>query len=270
MGLIIGVGNIVLGLAFLGLAYFGIAEIARDGRARGVSRFGLAYVAMAITCGPHHLISGFQALDGFDVTWMMTVATLIAVPAGTVFVGLRIEAVCGRRGDRFISGTPWWLVTIALGFFVLVGAVAAASLRAFVEHDSFSTLALIPNLVVTITYGAVGVLLFRTQVLRRAHLGGWSLSGLALGAIFPTCALMHLVFSLTASGDASICPADLLGIPASIYFLWVVNRLYRQAIVDWNRRPIVGASRRTERSSPWGRPHPLYEDQLRAEPSPTA
>jgi hypothetical protein len=42
-------------------------------------------------------------------------------------------------------------------------------------------------------------------------------------------------------------------VPASAYFLWVVHRLYRQSVIDWNRRPIVGAPRQAPRAAPWAR-----------------
>jgi len=80
---------------------------------------------------------------------------------------------------------------------------------------------------------------------------GWSLSGLSLGAIFPTCAAMHLMFALSTGHAANIDPCDWLGIPASVYFLWVVHGLHRQALVDWNRRPIVGVPGAVQRHAPW-------------------
>jgi hypothetical protein len=46
-------------------------------------------------------------------------------------------------------------------------------------------------------------------------------------------------------------PFDLLGVPASIYFLWIVSRVQRDTLVDWNRRPLVGVAGTPERSSPW-------------------
>jgi hypothetical protein len=46
-------------------------------------------------------------------------------------------------------------------------------------------------------------------------------------------------------------PFDLLGIPASIYFLWIVKRVHNDSVVDWNRRPLVGAAATPDRSAPW-------------------
>jgi hypothetical protein len=42
---------------------------------------------------------------------------------------------------------------------------------------------------------------------------------------------------------------DLLGIPAS--FLWVVKLVHNDSVMDWNRRPLVGAAAAPARPSPW-------------------
>jgi hypothetical protein len=252
--------SIALGLAYLALACIAVIEVVQARRTRGISRFGLAYVGMALSCGPHHLIHGAQALEGINVTGPVFASVLLGLPAGVVFVGLRVEAMVGGRGDRHIRGTPTALIVVALGFCFAAGAlVTAAALRVGAGHR-LSLMAAVPNLFVTVTYSIVGVLLLRTQAMRRVPLEGWSLSGLSLGAIFPSCALMHLVYALSARGDLSICPADLFGLPASAYFLWVVHRLYRQTMIDWNRRPIVGAPRRTPRDAPWAQTADPRED----------
>lgn len=252
MNIAIAIINLATGTAYLALAGEALWEIARERRSRGISKFGLAYVGMALSCGPHHLIHGVQALQGENFNWMMLMSDLLVLPPAVVFVSLRIEALSGRRGDRFVAGTPWWLRLLAAAFWCVAGGLVAQSIaRAVGVHHHASFLAIVPNVLVLVTYGMVGVLLFRTQLLRNVTTGGWSASGLSLAAIFPSCALTHLIYGLTAGYDLAICPADWFGIPASIYFLWIVHRLYVAAIVDWNRRPIVGATRRTERISPW-------------------
>jgi hypothetical protein len=254
MNIAVAIINLATGTVYLLLACQALWEIARERRSRGISRFGLAYVGMALSCGPHHLIHGIQAIEGEDFNWMMLTSDLLALVPAVVFVSLRIEAMLGRRGDRFVVGTPWWLRTMAAFFWCACGGLVAQSIAQVVSgHHHPSFMAIFPNALVLVTYGMVGVLLFRTQLLRNPTTGGWSVSGLSLAAIFPSCALTHVVYGLTASFNLAICPADWFGIPASIYFLWIVHRLYTAAIVDWNRRPIVGESRRTERISPWAR-----------------
>jgi hypothetical protein len=83
-------------------------------------------------------------------------------------------------------------------------------------------------------------------------MGGWSVSGLCLSAIFPTCALMHAVWaSYAISGqyhhDVHGFVIDWLSVPGGLYFLWVVRSLYRDALHDWNegsRRGCAGGGAR--------------------------
>jgi hypothetical protein len=89
-------------------------------------------------------------------------------------------------------------------------------------------------------YAAIGYFLVRTQIRNRGPLGGWSISGLALAIVFPTCAVMHGVFAFyTATGrygyDVHGFAIDWLAVPAGLYFLWVVHRLYADTLEDWNR-----------------------------------
>ena len=53
----------------------------------------------------------------------------------------------------------------------------------------------LPSLALALAFAVVGGYLVRAQV-ARGGTTGWSLSGLALAAIFPTCALMHLTLGL--------------------------------------------------------------------------
>src|SRR5947209_14345984 len=52
-----------------------------------------------------------------------------------------------------------------------------------------------PNLMLIGIYSMIGYYLIRTQLANRRPLGGWSVSGLALAVIFPTCAMMHAVYA---------------------------------------------------------------------------
>ena len=110
---------------------------------------------------------------------------------------------------------------------------------------------LLANVFVTVTYAMVGWYLMATQIRRYAITRQWSLSGLALAAIFPTCAAMHLVMGLSSAPDSATLPFDLLGVPASVYFLWVVRQLHMDSAVDWNQRPLVGVTAQPSRPAPW-------------------
>ena len=96
----------------------------------------------------------------------------------------------------------------------------------------------------------VGWYLADFQVRRYLTTSAWSLSGVSLTGVFFTCALMHLVDAST-HGDGAMLFFDLLGIPASIYFLWVVKLVHNDSVMDWNRRPLVGAAAAPARPSPW-------------------
>jgi hypothetical protein len=97
------------------------------------------------------------------------------------------------------------------------------------------------------------VLVGRTQIARRPLLGGWSLSGVAMAGVFPTCGVSHLAAGLTVTAaDLHMLRFDLPGVPASFFFLWVVYRVHAHSLADWNRRPLVGRAGTTSRRSPWG------------------
>jgi hypothetical protein len=84
--------------------------------------------------------------------------------------------------------------------------------------------------------------------------GAWSLSGVALTGVFFTCAQMHLI-DATSHGNGLMLIFDLIGIPASVYFLRVVKQVYNDSVMDWNRRPLVGAAAAPARPSPWSWEH---------------
>jgi hypothetical protein len=97
----------------------------------------------------------------------------------------------------------------------------------------------LPNLMLVVIYAVIGYFLWATQIANRPLLGGWSVSGLCLAVIFPTCAVMHGIFALyTMTGAyepvSHGLAIDILAVPAGLYFLWVVHALYRGDFLDWN------------------------------------
>ena len=272
MALVIGIGNLLIGLAYTGLGLLSAWETFSLHRYRGWSRFGIGFSLMAASCGPHHLIHGWHALQAGDSSWPMLAVTLIGLPAGFIFVGLRTETALGGRGDRPFASSRYWAVSLVAAFAIAVGWFAGWSVarpaspfpselmctalgldtRTQVPGAGFdiASLALPANLFVVVTYGMVGWCLADYQVRRHVAEGSWSLSGVSLSAVFFTCALMHLIYA-TAERHSATLPFDLLGIPASIYFLWIVKRVHSDSVVDWNRRPVVGAAATPDRSAPW-------------------
>jgi hypothetical protein len=251
MTLLAGILTLLTGLAYTGLGLLTAYELGRHSARRGYSHFGGAFMVMAFTCGPHHLVHAVHILfEGKPVTPELTAALAIGLIPGLMFVGLRVEAALGGRGDRLLRGDPAWLlvapwaVTFAAGFVIALAAGTAVEVGT-------PLIGLLPNVVLFVNYVIVGVLVRRTQFARRPLLGGWSLSGAAMAGVFPTCGLSHLAAGLTTVPEWHTLMFDLPGVPASIYFLWVVHRVHTNSLPDWNRRPLVGRATATSRRSPW-------------------
>ena len=233
--------NILLGVVYTSYGIMTAIEMKRGWKTLGFSHFGAAWIAMAFTCGPHHLAHGLHtALGHTGVGGLDLAYVLIGLPAGAIWFLLRIEAFGGGRGDRFISGTPAWLAISPA--ITIVYAVTFAGLAARVVAVGGVRLSsmVAPNMLLVGIYITIGYFLIRTQLRNRAALGGWSVSGISLGVVFPTCAVMHAAVAVYGlSGLYSFDPQgfviDWLAVPAALYFLWVVRGLYQDALQDWNR-----------------------------------
>lgn len=230
--------NVVLGLAYTGYGVMTAIEMKRDWKSFGFTHFGLAWLFMAFTCGPHHLVHGIHiALEGRVAGPLDLFTVVVGLPVGVIWLLLRVEAFAGGRGDRFIRGTPLWLRVIPPLAVVYLAILVAAALDVGGGFD-VSTLA-IANLALVVIYMAIGWFLLRTQLRNHGPMGGWSASGLSLSAVFPTCALMHGIWAIYNIRGAYLFDVhglvvDWLSIPAGIYFLWVVRGLYQDSIRDWN------------------------------------
>ncbi len=240
-----GVLNLVLGFVYIQYGTLTFIEMRRNWREMGFSHFGAAWIAMAFTCGPHHFVHGLHLLvSGADAGTLDLIAVGVGFPAGVIWFALRLEAFHGGRGDRFVPGSPLWVLAAPTAFGMYVtGLTAAVIARGLANPTGLAIVA--PNLLLIAIYAAIGYFLVRTQIANRRPLGGWSVSGLALAAIFPTCALMHAVYAYYALGGRyplvlGGAVIDWLAVPAGAYFLWVVHSLYRGEFLDWNRaRAIV-------------------------------
>jgi hypothetical protein len=273
MSLVIGLSNLAIGLAYAGLGALSAWEAISLHRYRGWSRFGIGFSLMAASCGPHHLVHGWHVLQGESISWPMFAVTLIGLPAGLIFVLLRLETMWGGQGERLLAASPRGAVVLAGAFTVAAGWLAASafaqpgadvpflqvmctsaglSARATAPEAGidFASVAFLANVFVTVTYGMVGWYLADHQVRRHLTSGAWSLSGVALTGVFFTCAQMHLI-DATTQGSGLMLLFDLMGIPASIYFLRVVKQVHNDSVFDWNRRPLVGAAAAPARPSPW-------------------
>lgn len=249
--MITGVLALLTGLAYTGLGVITVHELIRHRRDRGFSHFGFAFAVMAFTCGPHHLVHAWRHLVAGEPTHgpMLAAVALGAVPA-IVFIGLRVEAASGGRGDRLVNGNRRALPMLA---WVIAGIAGATLWEAF-QHAAAMDVdlrSLIPNVVLFVNYALVGYFTARSQLARRPLLGGWSLSGVAMSCVFFTCGISHLVAGLLTGAHPGSVLFDNVGVPASIYFMWATYRLHRDSARDWNRRPLVGRSAPQGRRSPW-------------------
>lgn len=235
----VAIANVLLGAVYTSYGILTIIDLKRGWRTLGWSHFGLAWIAMAFTCGPHHLEHGLHvALAGRAGGGLDLFAVLIGFPAGATWFLLRVEALAGGRGDRFVSGSPVWIKAIP----VIAGAyVVVAGLWVFdvLSREADFGPRLTPNLLLLAVYMLIGYYLIRTQLANRKVVGGWSVSGVALSIVFPTCGIMHAVFAVYATNglydaDWHGVLIDWLAVPAAIYFVWVVRSLYLGAISDWN------------------------------------
>ena len=232
--------NLVLGLAYTGYGVMTAIEMKRDWRTLGFTHFGAAWVLMAFTCGPHHLDHAIHvAVDGRDGGVLDLASVVIGLPVGVIWLLLRIEAFAGGRGDRFIPGTPVWLSAVPTIAGIYVTALFAAALGVRGLEVRLGTMVL-ANAALVVIYMAIGWFVLCTQLRNHRAMRGWSVSGLSLSAVFPTCALMHavwIVYDMSGAYHADIhgTVIDVLSIPAGLYFLWVVRGLYRDSLRDWNR-----------------------------------
>ena len=240
--------NLVLGVAYCGYGVMTAIEMRRDYDSFGFSHFGAAWIFMAFTCGPHHLFHGIHlALEGRRGGAIDLLAVVVGLPVGVLWLYLRVEAFFGGRGDRYVPGTPRWLRAAPVAAVVYLVVLSGASVGIIGHHRRLDAIT-VANIALVGIYMAIGWFVLRTQLANRDSMGGWSVSGLCLSAIFPTCALMHAVWAMYDIGgkyhaDVHGMFIDWMSIPAGLYFLWVVRSLYRDALRDWNEGPAQVVSR---------------------------
>jgi hypothetical protein len=240
---LVAVSNLILGVAYTAYGLMTAIEMKRDWRTFGFSHFGTAWILMAFTCGPYHLDHGLHvAVAGRLGGPLDLLAVVVGLPVGVVWLWLRLEAFLGGRGDRFIPADPVWLKAAPAAAVLYVVGLGTAFAVVLSGHRVHPGLAVYANVLLVGLYMAVAWFILRTQLANRRSMPGWSVSGLSLSAIFPTCALMHAVWAVYAVAgryqpDRHGLVIELLSVPAGIYFLVVVQRLYRDALHDWHEGP---------------------------------
>ena len=239
MTLALAAASLLLGLVYTSYGIITVIDMKRQWRTLGFSHFGAAWITMAFTCGPHHFEHGIHlAFAGRTAGWLELLTVVAGLPAGAIWFLLRVEALVGGRGDRFISATPTWvraLPTVAAGYLAAVVVLAASLLLGGVSFRP----TMVPNVILIGLYMMIGWYVTTAQLQARQPRGGWSVSGLALAFVFPTCAVMHAAWVLYAAlgtyeVDVHGLVIDWLSVPASFYFLWVVRSLQLGTGTDWN------------------------------------
>ena len=96
MTFLVATVNVVLGLVYTSYGVMTIIDLKRGWKTSGFSHFGLAWIAMAFTCGPHHLDHGIHVFaEGYGGPLDLFVV-LVGFPAGVTWFLLRVEAILGR------------------------------------------------------------------------------------------------------------------------------------------------------------------------------
>lgn len=239
MTLAVGLANLVLGTVYTCYGLMTAYEMRHGANDRASRHFGMAWLAMAFTCGPHHLDhAAHLLLAGRPGTGLELLTLAVGFPAGVTWFALRVEAMFGGSGDRVVDGRSRGVALLPLaGAIYAVSTVGAASALA-TGRGSFD-LRVTPNLALVALYAAIGTVLAATQLRNHAAVGSWSLSGVSLSAVMFTCAVMHLAYA--AQGQAAAFALDVHGltiavfaVPAAAYFLWVVAALHRGQLRDWS------------------------------------
>lgn len=231
--------SVVLGSVYTSYGILTVVDLTRGWRRFGLSHFGLAWVAMAFTCGPHHLEHGLHLLaDGRTPGGLELVTVIAGFPAGVIWFLLRLEATAGGRGDRIVSGSSRFVHALPYLSGVYGAGFAVAAVAVLARPAQFPPM-VAANLLLVVLYGMIGWYLLRSQLANYRAIGHWSLSGLSLTLVFPTCALMHgawVAHQVAGHYEADIHTVviDWLAVPAAAYFLWVVRSLHAGTVRDWN------------------------------------
>lgn len=222
--------NLVLGCVYVSYALLTIDDLRHRRVSRGGAQLAYGFTAIMLTCGPHHIDHALHLATGNDVPGALDlVVVLTGLPTGLVWFLLRLEARRGGPGDRSIESRT---VVEVLRTVAAVGVVGvAAAVLGFEPADAgwqeqLVTWRLLPNALLVVLYLAIGAILLRTQIRRHAVSGSWSLSGLGITGVFPTCAAMHAVWlGYVVSGryepEIHLLVIDTLAVPAALYFIVV-------------------------------------------------
>lgn len=200
--------------------------------------FGLCLIGMALTCGPHHLHLAEHVARTGRTGWYALVALVVGFPAALTWTYLRTETFWGGKGDHAFRRRGF-IIGMAAG---LLAVYLAGGLTLLIASSSFTNPGLpvvqaAVQAILVVLYFYIGYALWSTQYRRYSEKGEWSLAGLALAFIFPTCALSHASMGYyVANGTYEVTwhflVIDGLGIVAAAVFCVVLaTRRRREPVI---------------------------------------
>lgn len=250
--------HLAIALFAILLTAMAVIETTRSARLAAHRRFGLALSALGVATAVHFTVAAFTRPDQVGAAEGAHVAalTLTLLPLA-VFFWLRVEAYLDGPGDRFLEGRPGWISLFPSAVACGEGGVLVTAWMNPPRWESGSGdvalrwLGVLPTLLVIATLLAIGWSLLRGQQIRRAVLGGWSLSGLAVTLTFPTGAVVYATHALTVRPTLVGSLVDALGVPAALWFCRECRRLTGTAERAGYRQTVTIRAQRSMRPAPW-------------------
>lgn len=201
--------HVITGAAYLAVTALCAIDVGRLGRYNGdraaIIPFSVVLGLVMFTTGIHHLDYAVHLNDSGRVSFGDFATIVLAVPAAAVWVFLRLERLRDNapgRGDRIIHDHRPWIGSTVTTFVMTAAFLAGFTTgraREAAQYADTSMLSLepwwhyFPLMVTAAAFAYVAVRLWGQARTDYAARGYWSLSGLALAAVFATCANVHLV-----------------------------------------------------------------------------
>lgn len=198
-----------------GTAYVAVAVLCavdgwrlRNGSRAAVIPFSVVLGLVMLTSGIQHLGYANHLGDVGRVSFADLATVAMTVPPAAVWAYLRVERLrddSPTRGDRTIQDHPQWIRNSVTAFVITGASLVGFSFGRAREAAQPSHTAIlhlepwwryVPQLVTAAAFAYVAIRLWieaRNAYGRRHY---WSLSGLALSAVFATGANQHIVQSL--------------------------------------------------------------------------
>lgn len=260
----VGLLHLTVGCIALLLSALALVESIRSARLAAHRRFGLALSALGTTAAAHYIVAVLsRSGQGQHADGPRLAALVLALLPVAVFFWLRVEAYLDGPGDRFLDGRPAWVSLLPAAIACGAGAVLVTAWMnppPAARHGEPGVVlrwaGLLPSIVLVAAWLAIGLSLMRGQQIRRALLGGWSLSGVVVTLIFPTGAVAYATQALTVRPTMASIVVDWLGVPAALWFWRECRRLTGSLERTAHRHTVTVPAQRSQRPAPWAATDP--------------